>query len=233
MAVVKRIVCLANSRKRSGRCVAGKELGPSGFAGWVRPVSDRPFAEVSDYERMYRDGSDPRVLDLIEVSLKNHQPNRHQVENWLLDPYTRWARVGRISWKDLPALVDTPATLWLNSSSSHNGRQDRIGSPEARKQTNSLYFLRLSRLKLHVFPAGATLGKPQRRVQAVFSYAGVEYGFWVTDPYIESKYLASRDGEYQLDECFVTVSLGESFEGYCYKLVATIITPDRDVDRST
>ena len=26
MATVKRIVCLANSRKLSGRCVAGKEL---------------------------------------------------------------------------------------------------------------------------------------------------------------------------------------------------------------
>lgn len=182
---------------------------------------------------MYQDGSDPRVMDVIDVRLKNHQPNRHQVENWLLDPYTRWARIGRIWWKDLPALVETPATLWLNSSSSHDGRFDRVGSPEARKQTSSLYFLRLAQLKLHVFPSGAALGKPQRRVQAVFSYGGVEYGFWVTDPYVESKYLASADGEYHLDECFVTVSLGESFEGYCYKLIATIITPDRDVDRST
>jgi hypothetical protein len=179
---------------------------------------------------MYRDGTDPHVTDVIEVSLKNHQPNRHQVENWLLDPFTRWARVGRIRWKDLPALVDTPAALWANSSSSHNGRFDRVGSPAARKQNGSLYFLRLAHLRLQVFSSGAALGKPQRRVLAVFSYGGVEYGFWVTDPYIESKYLASRDGEYHLDECFVTVSLGESFEGYCYKLIATIITPDRDVD---
>ena len=37
---VKRIVCLANSRKRGGRCVAGKELLADGRAGgWIRPVS--------------------------------------------------------------------------------------------------------------------------------------------------------------------------------------------------
>jgi hypothetical protein len=49
---------------------------------------------------------------------------------------------------------------------------------------------------------------------------------WVTDPLIERQYLAGENGDYAVGECFITVSLGEPLEGFCYKLVATVITLD-------
>ncbi len=49
----KRIVCLANSRKLQGRCIAGRELVSGKPAAWIRPVSDREHEEVSEYERQY------------------------------------------------------------------------------------------------------------------------------------------------------------------------------------
>ena len=95
MPEVKRILCLANSRKLNGRCVAGIELVDDRKVGWIRPVSEREKEEVSEYERQYPDGSDPKVLDLIDLSLLRHQPGTFQRENWLLDPDHYWEKAGR------------------------------------------------------------------------------------------------------------------------------------------
>jgi hypothetical protein len=78
---------------------------------WIRPLSDRPSEEVSEHERRYQDGSDPRVLDIVDVPLKNHHPKSYQVENWLLDPNASWVRAGHATWKDPAHLSDNPALL--------------------------------------------------------------------------------------------------------------------------
>lgn len=225
MAVVKRIVCLANSRKQSGRCVAGKELRGEGPGAWVRPVSDRPFEELLPRDRRCRDGSEPRLLDLIDVPLRAPRPRTYQCENWLLDRAHPWGRAGRLDWDDLAACADDPPTLWTNGSSSLHGLNDRVRLAEAQRQTCSLYLLYVPALRLYVFAPPRKDGKLIRRVQADFTHRRVPYRLWVTDPVVEERYLAGQDGEFRLGECFLTVSLGEPFEGYCYKLVAAIIPP--------
>src|SRR5580658_5662159 len=86
VSMLKRIVCLANSRKLSGRCIAGKEIHKGKQIGWIRPVSAREHEEVSEYERQYQDGSDPSVLDVMDIELIEPRPKGCQHENWLLDP---------------------------------------------------------------------------------------------------------------------------------------------------
>ena len=219
----KRIVCLANSRKLNGRCIAGKEYTGGRPGVWIRPVSVREHEEVSEYERQYPDGSDPRLLDIIDVPLLEVRPKGYQQENWLLDPEPYWERVGRATWGDLPALADPQSPLWIDGHSTYNGCNDRIPLALAGGIGSSLRLLRVDRLTLSVFKPGEAFGNPKRRVQGRLRFVGVDYHLWVTDPVYERRFLAQADGEYALGTCFLTVSLGEPHNDACYKLIAAII----------
>ena len=192
-------------------------------AGWIRPVSTREHQEVCEYERQYQDGSDPRVLDIIDIPLLEHQPADYQQENWILDPQYYWIRVGAFDWGDLHKIAETEGILWRNGNSTLSGINDRIPIEQASAETSSLKLVHVERLRLQVFAPGQAFGNSKRRVQAHFQYAGREYGLWITDPRIEREYLAQEDGDYQFGECYLTVSLGEPYDNYCYKLVAAVL----------
>lgn len=223
MGTVKRIICLANSRKLNGRCVAGRELMNGQPGGWVRPVSDREHQEVSEYERQYQDGSDPRVRDIIDVPLLGPRPRDHQKENWLLDPKHYWVKVGRVKWKDLQDLDESNGPLWINGHHTYNGRNDKVPLALSAGLGHSLRLIHVGSLQLSVFAPGEAFGNSKRRVQARLAHAGIDYALWVTDPEYERRYLAQPDGEYDVGESFLTISLGEPYEDCCYKLVAAII----------
>jgi len=224
MRIVKRMVCLANSRKVSGRCIAGIELDRGGQRlGWLRPVSSRPTREVSDRELRYPDGSAPRVLDILEVALLRPLPEEHQQENWLLDPASSARYVGRFPWDRLAALLDPPRALWIDGYHTFHGHNDRVPHEQAKRLVDSLRLIHVESLTLVVFAPHETFGDPRRRIQGRFVHSGVEYRLWVTDPVYERVYLAKPDGVYRISDCYLTVSLGEPHEGYCYKLIAAII----------
>lgn len=227
MPVVKRILCLANSKKMSGRCVAGREVLAKSPGPWIRPVSERASHEVSEDERQYDDGSDPRVLDIIDVPLIRHQPHACQTENWLLDPNYYWTRIRQVGWGELRSYIESPPTLWTNGRSTFNGSNDEILCPEADELPGSLYLIHVASLEIRVLAPGAAFNNPKRRVLADFWYRGVHYAFWVTDPVIERIYKARSDGTYQVGESCLCVSLGEPFrkgeEEFRYKLVAAVI----------
>jgi hypothetical protein len=224
--VTKTIVCLANSRKLQGRCIAGIELVADAPISWIRPVSARPHEEVSEYERQYEDGRDPKVLDVIEVPLSNPKPHDFQEENWLLLPDEYWVQVGNFPTSDLDSLIADPGPLWVNGYDSYNGRNDFVPLDQAVGSTFSLVFIRVETLAINVYKPGKAFGNSKRRVQGQFEFAGVEYRLWITDPSIERSYLAQPDGRHQIGPCYLTVSLGEPLNERCYKLVAAVITPD-------
>ena len=230
MVGVKRILCLANSRTLAGRCVAGRVWGADGEPGdWVRPVSERQGGDVSEYERQYEDGSDPGVLDVVDVPVLKAQPAEWQTENWLLDPRRYWRKAGVGSWFDLARFADgederrTGEALWQNGFHTYNGRNDKIPLEAMPRCRDSLRFIHVRQLRLEVFRPGEAFGNSKRRVQGRFRHAGSEYRLWVTDPNYERRYLARLNGHYAVDDCFLTIRLGEPYQDACHKLIAAVI----------
>lgn len=220
MTHFKRLVCLANSRKGGERCVAGMVVDSQ---QWIRPVSARINHEISRQERQYKDGTDPRVLDIIDVPLLHRRPSSYQSENWLLDPRRHWKRAGRAEWNQLLTAEQRPSTLWINGHSTPGRLNDRIPIEEAVTLSDSLKLVRVSRVTLRLHSPNASSDAAKRPMDAVFRHAGRLYIMRVTDPEYELAYRNKPGKVHELGESFLTVSLGEEFKGYAYKLAAAII----------
>jgi hypothetical protein len=225
MVEFKQIVCLANSRKLGGRCIAGKEVLDKRVGGWIRPVSAREHEEVCGDECLCANGSEPHVLDALEIPFIAPKPKTYQQENWLLDPSRKWKKTGRLPWDKLPKLEDPLAPLWHNGCSTFHGRNDRIPFAKTIGIGSSLRLIRINTLKLSVFAPGEKYEDYTRRVQGIFSFLGMEYKLRVTDLTYEERYLSQPDAEHELGECFLTISLGDlnPKDSCCYKLVAAIM----------
>jgi hypothetical protein len=205
-----------------GRCVAGKEFSKdSTFGAWVRPVSNRPTEEISVEERRYENGEDPRLLDVISIQMRGHVPHAHQTENHLIDSEYYWVKQRTLTWGELDAAVeDYSGALWIDGSHSYNGENDRIAEAQTLELDNSLTLVETENLVIGVAHEGIN---PKRKVRARFSLEGERYLLVVTDPVIEREYLARENGEYDVGVARLCISIGEPYQGYCYKLVAGII----------
>jgi hypothetical protein len=93
---------------------------------------------------------------------------------------------------------------------------------------HSLELIHVDDLRLRIFAPGSSYGDPLKRVQAVFALNGVEYAIRVTDPEIERAYLVKESNRIHIHDCYLTVSLGEPYNDYCYKLVAAVFLPDAE-----
>src|SRR5262249_4185476 len=109
----KLMVVLANSVKSSGRCLAGKEVFDSGkswkIGGWIRPVTTQEGGEISAYQMSQALGSDPKLLEVIEIPFSGAVPLSYQPENWLIETPLKkgsWKSHGMIDWDQAPTLLD-------------------------------------------------------------------------------------------------------------------------------
>lgn len=227
MGDTKTIVCLANSRKISGRCIAGKELLADGrYGGWIRPISTRSAGEISEDDRRFVSGESAQVLDIVNIPVKAHQPHGCQQENYIINDSDYWEKRGTVVWKDLASAVDVVSDkLWVNESSSNNGENDRIPKRNADTLKSSLLLIQPDQLTISVNVENPEFPNRKRKVRAIFCLNTYRYQLAVTDPKIELAFLKKGNGEYKVDarKILMCVSIGEPFHGFCYKLVASIL----------
>jgi RecQ family ATP-dependent DNA helicase len=217
----RKIVCLANSRKYAGSCIAGKEIVESGVGRWLRPVGMREKGELYKEEITFSDGMPPRLLDIISMPVVGSSPHPFQTENHFIAPDHEWYRNGTYSREKLNLLCDDVDCLWINEGSSSNGMNDRISFVTAEETLGSSLLL--------IEPENLTITVTEEfdrkmRVRGKFTYKDERYWLAVTDPEVEKKYTNMGLGEFVIDgDVFMTISVGEPYHEYCYKLVASII----------
>lgn len=135
-----------------------------------------------------------------------------------MDTLLRKSPQGTLAWKDISGWLDQPDTLWGTGEGSYAGINNRVAI--GREDGASLYLISVERLQLLVGRKAPEYPDSKRAVRGEFSYQGFTYRMDVTDPIIERKYLGQADGQYDIANPVLCVSLGDSYQGYFYKLVA-------------
>ena len=225
MKYVRTFVCFANSRKHSGRCVAGKEWLGGRPGEWVRVVSDWVTHELSAEDRRYENGDDPQLLDVVRVPCL--RPSRPRTRAKTMSSTRTFIGSRRRGFRgaDLCAWLDTPETLWTLGEASYACINNRVAV--GRENGVSLYLIRVPCLRLWVGSKAPGHSDSKRIVRGEFNYRGAVYRLAVTDPVIEIKYLSGEDGQYEIPQAVLCVSLGDPFQGYYYKLIASVLYGER------
>lgn len=232
----KIFLVLANSIRRGGHCIAGREMFQRddkwSYGPWVRPVSQHGEGEVRTGECLCSDGNQPAVLDIVEVPLTGKQDCAHQPENYLIDPTVRWLRVGTIQGNSLGVIEETPPDLWLQ----YGQRTDTIHTAAvlaAPSPFQSIYLVRPNNLRFRIWEAFDRFHNyPRKNRRAIFTYAGTEYDLPITDPTMEARYFRPFPTHDQPPQeivptnpsnCLLVVSLTVPLDDYHYKVVASIL----------
>ena len=160
----RRIICLANSRKPDGRCIAGKLYFQGKFGKWLRPISAREGEELSEIERLVGPKTEPAMLDILEFSIIVAKPSHHQTENWIINPKVRMQKVGSILPIDLMLALDKPINLWIVGSSSKRGKNDFVPEDRIEEVTDSLFLINPTFFTIHVL-TDDFMGRQSRQVR--------------------------------------------------------------------
>ena len=227
-------MCLANSRKLSGRCVAGLQTGGE---GWIRVVSRSSPGTLSRSHYTLANGSQVALLDVVEVDVARARPEPHQSENrvlgregwglidWLLGPPS-WKFIEKVSGAG--ALPRLEKSLFFGPDLLGDNR-DRVsysnfkGKPAAA----SLPLVEPSDVRWRITQSW----RGRRQTRAVFALGGRSFDLPVTDPEWERRlsllsivmHKSEEVGISRTDRVFLTISLGEPFNGECFKLVTAVI----------
>ncbi len=211
-----KIVCLANSLKEGGRCLAGIELVANnnpkienGLLKWIRPICNTPHGEVPNELVSHLD-----LLDIIEIELiGNPLSGNYQSEN--IDFKEDSIKIiGKYDKNLLNLLCDNRRLIFSN-------RGKAVAKDAIDNLNFSLMFLCTSQFEVIKKVYEDSPGK--LKIRLVFSYNEIQYDLPITDPVFLYNY---KNNPRLLDghkELFISLSLGTNWNDWYYKLVTGII----------
>lgn len=218
----KYFICLANSYKRGGRCVAGVEIvfdtngglkpvcDDDGRPRWIRPIATTTYGEIPNYV-----AEGIKLLSIVKLYNVVPCPNKPHTEN------VYYSKLEQCKY-DL-SNADSLLNHLINSTHQSIFR-NRGRAVSAEMSTGIDYSLML----IHVENAYAYIdeNREKSKNRMSFSYYGADYDFPITDPIFLEEFQKEPECYANIPDVYLTISLGLEFEGWHHKLVAGVIIPD-------
>lgn len=216
----KTFVCLANSYKHGGRCVAGLCVEDG---RWIRLRGKALDGALQPNEYLLDDGSEVRLLDVVQVELRGAVPSACHPEDWQIAP-VGWRLCQRplaaATWRNLVSAADSATTIL-------RGYRDRMSSDEIRIKPLQASLALICPTELWWWIREE---RGKRKMRAIFRRHHVTYDFAITDPRWLERLDLMPAGIYPNatladpnSEMWLTISLSEAFHGWHYKLVAAVV----------
>ncbi len=219
----KYFICLANSYKHGGRCIAGVEAeydgkrwvikrDEFGMPVWIRPVSNTsPTEEISNHLAL-----NIHILDVVRLTGVIPVPKGAQKENVTFNSMITIGKnfLPRVSVLER-LMNDHYDFLFFNS---HKNVEPLYYNE---KGDHSIILLRTDHTI--VYCDKSNMEKPKYRVN--FQYNNQVYDLPITDPAYLEDLKSGRKSIGDKGTIFITCSLGIEHEGMHYKLAACIIEP--------
>ena len=213
-----RIVCLANSWKRSERCIAGIEVATG---HWLRPVTASADGSVPRHIRGVRKG-EPALLDLLDLPLADDGPDfGFERENRLILP-GRWYVRGQAHPDDLRRYVEDAGPI-LHTAQRYVTVPQLQALPPAERRTLQL-------IEATDFAVEAT--RRQQSGHGVWKGTfSTRAGYHLTANITDPAYSGRLDAGHVPDRhCLLTISLSLPWrppswelDDPCWKLIAGVI----------
>ncbi|GHT21223.1 hypothetical protein AGMMS4957_09690 [Bacteroidia bacterium] len=220
-----RFVCLANSFKEGGRCLAGVVLDSNnvpifdnGVIQWIRPIS-KSFHGKIDAALV----ENINLLDILEIDVLEY-PNldSYQSENAIFVEDSIQV-IGKYDKNSLAAFYDSNNLIFGNKGKAIH--PDNIASHK-----HSLMFIKTT--DFEVFQKKYE-NNPNSKIRLRFTYKENLYDLPVTDPVFLKKYQTNPDFMKDYNQMDLALSIGVEHEGWYNKLVVGIILSCIDNHNST
>ena len=222
-------ICLANSLKYGGRCIAGVEVTiddsrnwtvvrkDDGRPKWIRPIDETTeFGEIRIGEAQFIPLlSVVKLTDIVPIPNQSHAEDVH---------YRMMQVVGKVNASNevLHQFVDNIHQVVFY------GTDRAIDIPTYAAGDHSLMFVHADEAEIV-----ADVREDKTRYRMLMGYHGVTYDLSVTDPYYIELLNEKKFDIGKQPDVYVTLSLGLVYEERHHKLIAAVITPSSNSDPST
>ena len=211
-----KFVCLANSFKLHGRCVAGivldnknkpviNNLGPK----WIRPISASEHGEIPTHHV-----SHIKLLDIVEINDVTNVGKGHQSENVLYNENSIQI-VGAYPKSELKDLCEN------ERPNIFGNRGKAVAEDAIYRLHHSLMMIESNKHEFIRVPSERNPDKLQTRLR--FFYKNQQYDLAITDPVFLENYEKDPEAFSNANDIFVTLSLAINLNDWYHKLVAGII----------